>query len=390
MAFNEKWHGLVPTEEGYGRTDALARIANTVFGDHIEASNYAVGNAPVNYPPVWNIWKFDWVQYNASVSQPMARNIGESMGTGAKYALLDRYGNPLPPEQRFRSTALLENLHTIELTLRKLQPPAWNEDVLGPIDRAKAARGKELFNKHCVDCHGPFIAPPALKARNSPLKGPSDPEWIVKTLCTDDIGTDPNTALNFYDATRRSDEDRPDRRRTAAASRARSSTCGTPARRPRRSRPRSRACRRSPGTDARRSPRCEKQLQGLDATSRTQLSAIDPKSLSVGAGLSYLGMMIREKAYADRGYTPAQQADLRRLRHPRSAAGDRRLQAAAARRHVGDRAVPPQRVGADGVRPAVAGRRSSEDLPRRQPRVRPGEAGPQAARVGLLGLRHVD
>ena len=37
MACNEKWHGLVPTEEGYGRTDALARIANTVFGDHLEA-----------------------------------------------------------------------------------------------------------------------------------------------------------------------------------------------------------------------------------------------------------------------------------------------------------------------------------------------------------------
>ena len=84
MAWNEKVHGLVPTEEGYGRTDALARIANTVFGDHIQAQNYAVGNAPVNYPPVWNIWKFDWVQYNASVSQPMARNIGESMGTGAE------------------------------------------------------------------------------------------------------------------------------------------------------------------------------------------------------------------------------------------------------------------------------------------------------------------
>lgn len=200
MAYNEKVHGLVPTEEGYGRTDALARIANTVFGDHIQASNYATGNAPVNYPPVWNIWKFDWVQYNASVSQPMARNIGESMGTGAKYALLDRYGKPLPPDQRYRSTAILENLHTIELTLRRLQPPVWNEEVLGSVDPALAARGKELFNQHCVHCHGPHIAPAALKTRNSPLKGPNDPEWIMKTLCTEEIGTDPNTALNFYDA----------------------------------------------------------------------------------------------------------------------------------------------------------------------------------------------
>ena len=307
MAFNEKWHGLVPTEEGYGRTDALARIANTVFGDHIEASNYAVGNAPVNYPPVWNIWKFDWVQYNASVSQPMARNIGESMGTGAKYALLDRYGNPLPPEQRFRSTALLENLHTIELTLRKLQPPAWNEDLLGPIDRARAARGKELFNKHCVDCHGPFIAPPAFKAITAPLKGPGDPEWIVKTLCTDDIGTDPNTALNFFDA-------KVDLTKTGltADELKKVARKELDLQRQRKAAPveaeiaRLRTVR---GSDAQIAA-LQKQLQGFDAYVADVLSAIDPKSLSVGAGLSYLGMMIREKAYADRGYTPAQQDDL--------------------------------------------------------------------------------
>ncbi len=105
----------MPTEEGYGRTDALARIANTVFARHLDAANYAVGNAPVNYPPVWNIWKFDWVQYNASVSQPMARNIGESMGTGAEVSHCSiATADPLPPSQRFRSSALLENLHTIE------------------------------------------------------------------------------------------------------------------------------------------------------------------------------------------------------------------------------------------------------------------------------------
>ncbi len=155
----------------------------------------------MNYPPVWNIWKFDWVQYNASVSQPMARNIGESMGTGAKYALVDRYGNPLPPDQRFRSTAILENLHTIELTLRKLQPPAWNEDVLGPIDPPKAARGKDAVQPALRRCHGPHIAPPAIKAlQRRRSRAASEPEWIVKTLCIDDIGTDPNTAVNFYDA----------------------------------------------------------------------------------------------------------------------------------------------------------------------------------------------
>jgi hypothetical protein len=307
MAWNENIHGLVPTEEGYGRTDALARIANTVFGDHIEATNYAVGNAPVNYPPVWNIWKFDWVQYNASVSQPMARNIGETMGTGAKYALLDRYGNPLPPPQRYRSTALLDNLRTIESTLQKLQPPVWNEDVLGPIDKAKAARGKQLFDQHCVACHGPHIAPAGVKTRNSPLKGPSDPEWLMKTLCWDDIGTDANTALNFYDA-------RVDLTRTGLSA----ADLRSVARRElqlwtnrQRAYLQSEIVRlkASPTTSSQAAP-LEKQLAGLDAAMAQELSEIDPTRLSVGQGLSYLGMMIREKAYEDKGLTAAQQAEM--------------------------------------------------------------------------------
>ena len=306
MAWNEWWHGLVPTEEGYGRTDALARIANTVFGDHIEAENYAVGNAPVNYPPVWNIWKFDWVQYNASVSQPMARNIGESMGTGAKYALLDRYGNPLPPDQRFRSSAMLENLHTIELTLRKLQPPAWDEEVLGPIDRAKAARGKVLFDTHCVACHGPHIAPPDIKARNSPLKGPADPEWIVKPLCVDDIGTDPNAALNFFDA--RIDVTKTGLTADDLRAVARSQLTQWNQRETTRLNAAIAQAQAPPG-DPVRIAALQAQLKRLDADTAQTLSEIDPRSLSVGAGLSYLGILIREKAYADLHYTPEQQLD---------------------------------------------------------------------------------
>jgi mono/diheme cytochrome c family protein len=307
MAFNEKWYGLVPTEEGYGRTDALARIANTVFGDHIQAGNYAVGNAPVNYPAVWNIWKFDWVQYNASVSQPMARNIGETMGTGAKYALLDRYGNPLPADQRYRSSALLDNLHTIELTLRKLQPPPWNEEVLGPIDRAKAGRGKELFDKHCVQCHGPHVAPPAIKTRNSPLKGPTDPEWLVKTLCYDDIGTDPNTALNFYDAKvdltktgLSADDLRAIARRELQwwNDRQRVYLQGEIER-----------VKADPAT-AGQAAALDAQLAGLDASMAQTLSEIDPSRLSVGQGLSYIGMLLRQKAYAEKGLTQSQQDEM--------------------------------------------------------------------------------
>ena len=46
---------LFPTPEGYGRTDALARIGNFVFGTELNNNkNLTVGDGPVNYPPVWD------------------------------------------------------------------------------------------------------------------------------------------------------------------------------------------------------------------------------------------------------------------------------------------------------------------------------------------------
>jgi mono/diheme cytochrome c family protein len=316
VGITEKVRGLYPTQEGYGRTDALARIANTVFGDNLDSSNYAVGNAPVSFPPVWNIWKFDWVQYNASVSQPMARNIGEAMGVGSRYTLVDRYGKPLPPEQRFRSTTMLENLHAIELNLRTLTPPVWPEAVFGAIDREQAARGKELFDTHCVTCHGPHVSPPALKFRNAPLKTASDPEWILKTVCVDDIGTDPNTAANFSRAVvdvTRSGLTAEDLRRVASkgllAQKARQTLYlqGEIAR--------LQAELASAGNGS-GSPNAaavqaqldafQQELTGQDAAIQQQLDQLDPKKLPVGLALSYLGTMIRENAYADAGYTQAQ------------------------------------------------------------------------------------
>ena len=192
---------LYPVTEGLGRTDALARIGNTVFADQLDATNDAVGNAPVSYPYLWNIWKLDWVQYNASVSQPMARNMGEAFGVGARLDLLDRYGRPLPAGERFRTSVLVENLHRIEATLQRLEPPKWPEDVLGPVDRAKAERGRVLFERSCRHCHGPFEQPASVKAYLGPLRGVGDPLWAVTIVPVTEVGTDPTAAMNFVHRT---------------------------------------------------------------------------------------------------------------------------------------------------------------------------------------------
>ena len=187
-----------PVQEGYGRTDALGRIGNVVFGDHISPSNYHEGNAPVSFPYLWNIWKFNWVQYGASVSQPMARNVGEAMGVGADFDFFDDYGRPVAPSERYRTSISFDQLVKLEATLQKLTPPAWPEDILPPIDHQKADKGHILFEEHCQPCHGPHVASPELTKAYSPGRTAADPMWDIRWVATQQVGTDPTAAVNFY------------------------------------------------------------------------------------------------------------------------------------------------------------------------------------------------
>ncbi|OZG74805.1 hypothetical protein BTA51_06320 [Hahella sp. CCB-MM4] len=190
---------LYPVVEGYGRTDALGRIGNTVFGDHLIAGNYQVGAAPVSYPYVWNIWKFDWVQYNGSVAQPLARNIGEALGVGARIPLINDTGGPLPAEERFRSSVRIADLQRIEHTLQTLQPPKWPEDLFGKINQSLASQGGQLFAQHCQGCHGPHPANAARQKSLAPLKPFPGLEWQIEVIPVSHIGTDDSTAKGFLE-----------------------------------------------------------------------------------------------------------------------------------------------------------------------------------------------
>ena len=156
-AWTDLKHGNYPVFEGYGRTDATQRIANTVFGRHISPDNYRPATAPVSYPHLWDIAKFNWVQWEGYASQPMARNINESLGVGARLELFDEYGAPLPLHLRYDTSIHPDRLHEIERTLAKLQAPRWPENLFGPIDLGKAREGRVLFDVHCRHCHGPHL-----------------------------------------------------------------------------------------------------------------------------------------------------------------------------------------------------------------------------------------
>ncbi|WP_415766877.1 di-heme-cytochrome C peroxidase [Pseudomonas sp. ZB1P45] len=188
VAWNDTHRGLYPTEEGPGRTDAFGRIANASFGDAISPANYRVANAPVDYPQLWDMWTFDWVQWNGSAQQPMARNIGEALGVGATLNFFDANGQPLKGDARYPSSVRLRDLHLIEQTLQRLKPPAWPEELLGAIDKTQAAKGRELFTENCAGCHVPRSVQ-------------SDGRWVqhLKMLPVKFIGTDPGAANNIAD-----------------------------------------------------------------------------------------------------------------------------------------------------------------------------------------------
>ncbi|MHC8343091.1 di-heme-cytochrome C peroxidase [Pseudomonas sp. RT6P73] len=188
VAWNDTHRGLYPTEEGPGRTDAFGRIANATFGDAISADNYRVANAPVDYPQLWDMWTFDWVQWNGSAQQPMARNIGEALGVGATLNFFDANGQPLKGDERYPSSVRLRDLHQIEQSLQRLKPPAWPEDVLGTVNKPLAVKGRELFSENCAGCHVP---------RSVQTNG----RWVqhLKMLPVEYIGTDPGAANNIAD-----------------------------------------------------------------------------------------------------------------------------------------------------------------------------------------------
>ncbi|CAM3138520.1 hypothetical protein SAMN04490207_1777 [Pseudomonas gessardii] len=282
VAWNDTHRGLYPTEEGPGRTDAFGRIANASFGDAISPDNYRIANAPVDYPQLWDMWTFDWVQWNGSAQQPMARNIGEALGVGATLDFFDSAGQPLKGEARYPSSVRVRDLNLIEETLQRLKPPTWPEALFGAVDNPLAARGRALFAENCAGCHVPSVT--LVNGR---------PVQQLKMLPVDYIGTDPGTASNI--ANQRYDL---------------SALQWDPA-----------------------------ELAQLNVELHpTPTEPLDLRSLSVAKGLAYVTAFVEEHAYRAAGITPAERPRLDGYGLP---IGVRELWAYKARPLAGVWATPP-------------------------------------------------
>jgi len=179
-----------PTVAGLGRLDAVHRGGNLLLAAPLaEPRNYLPTTAPVSFPALWDTPHMDWVLYNASIRQPLARNVIEALGVGApvdpRTFLSDRIDHALP----------MDNIVAIHRSLVELRSPRWPEAILGPIDTAKAARGEAIYRQACAGCHAVIDRrthrPVGAAARDSvhPI--------TVTVVPLEEIGTDPRQARNF-------------------------------------------------------------------------------------------------------------------------------------------------------------------------------------------------
>ncbi len=198
--------GIYDNLAGFDRTDALTRIGNQVFAvDMKNAANFAPANAPVRFPQIWDASWLTWVQYNSSISDPLVRNVGESLGVRAAVKL---YG---ADAKDFENSVHVEGLKELEWLLsgpapyQGLRSPNW-PSVFPALDDKKVARGAELYKSICQPCH----LPPAEELA-ADLKKPQPTYWrensqkkrflIVKDVKESFVGTDPHEATDFINRT---------------------------------------------------------------------------------------------------------------------------------------------------------------------------------------------
>jgi hypothetical protein len=177
---------LPPSPWGPGRLDAFNMIFNRVAARDLEQpQNFAVADAPVSYPFLWNASKQDRTQWNGGVENglfihALARNTGEVLGVFADFRpkrLNLPSGRPLILYRD--NSADFEGLQKLEEKMAVLKPPPWPFALKPEL----AAEGEKLFEKHCSSCHAQ-VASSAL---------PNGIAWATPVQA---VGTDPRMANN--------------------------------------------------------------------------------------------------------------------------------------------------------------------------------------------------
>lgn len=181
-------------KSGYGRLDAQGHILNKVsLITRVENQiSDLKSDAPASYPFIWNAsqqekiqWNgiaknvvpFEWLGLNTDFGA-LFRNTSEVIGVYAQIETDSRkawYG--------YSSSVRLRNLLRLERELATLKSPAWPEDILPPIDPAKAEKGKQHYNRLCANCHQPLARDDLNSPARDMMKGIQEVRTDIFLAC---------------------------------------------------------------------------------------------------------------------------------------------------------------------------------------------------------------
>jgi hypothetical protein len=171
---------IAPFPPGPGRLDAADSIWNLVAAirPHILENTFP-DLAPVKPPFLWNAPQSAWVQWRGTRDNPLPRNFGQALGVFARMDLT----SATPAEGLFETTVDIPGIVAIERLLRRLAPPKWPEEILGPLDQAKVKQGSQLFAENCSGCHTtyPYRWGPPLKQGKRFIENALVPETVIGT-----------------------------------------------------------------------------------------------------------------------------------------------------------------------------------------------------------------
>jgi hypothetical protein len=173
---------------GKARLDAFGMIFNRATSIDLNIpTNSKQPNAPVSYPFLWDTHWHNVVQWNGSAPNQLSierlgRNVGEVVGV---FAHTDIKKTIMPP-LFFKTSAKRLNQLMLEELLSKLRSPVWPAQW-APIDKAKAAAGRKLYQVYCDGCH-------TITPRNKPITATRVTMTPISL-----VGTDSTMATNAAD-----------------------------------------------------------------------------------------------------------------------------------------------------------------------------------------------
>lgn len=123
------------TAWGRGRVDTFNPYKGIQFNWHLDELPKSELTAASDFPSLWNQKPRDgmWLHWDGNNDSVDERNLSASLGAGVTPVTIDH-----------------ERLNRVKDWIWTLPPPEWPYG----IDDAEAARGEELYQAYCLDCHG--------------------------------------------------------------------------------------------------------------------------------------------------------------------------------------------------------------------------------------------